>query len=95
MWYACIGWQRVLYTCTCILISFHLLWTLENIDDMRMHLVGIILALVLFLSQKEMLEVLYNVFQLKIPVWTEDYRAAVASVGETLAITKLQHFYKA
>ena len=64
------------------------------------HRDGIILSLYLFFSQKEMMEVLYNVFQLKIPVWTDDYRAAVASVGETLAIsditsflTKLQHFF--
>ena len=54
--------------------------TLRNI--VCMHFAGIMLVFVSFLFQKEMLEVLYNVFQLKIPVWTEDYRAAVASVGE-------------
>ncbi len=28
-----------------------------------------------------MLDVLYSIFQLKVPVWTEDYREGVASIG--------------
>ena len=35
------------------------------------------------LPQREILEVLYSVFQLKEPNWTEDYQIAVASIGQS------------
>lgn len=40
---------------------------------------------ILFLSpQKEILEVFYSIFHLKVPDWTEDYRLAIASIGKCL-----------
>ena len=34
--------------------------------------------------QRQILEVLYSSFHLKIPQWTDDYRIAIASVGKIL-----------
>uniref|UniRef100_A0A1X7T1D7 Rapamycin-insensitive companion of mTOR N-terminal domain-containing protein n=1 Tax=Amphimedon queenslandica TaxID=400682 RepID=A0A1X7T1D7_AMPQE len=34
---------------------------------------------------RQILEILYSSFHLKIPQWTDDYRIAIASVGKILA----------
>ena len=47
---------------------------------------NVLLLLLLLLSfsniQRQILEVLYSSFHLKIPQWTDDYRIAIASVGK-------------
>ena len=42
--------------------------------------------------QKEILEILYNAFQLKIPVWTDCYNTALISVGMHYCLYPMDHF---
>ncbi len=39
------------------------------------------------LLQREILDLLYSVFQLKVPEWTESHHIAVASIGTLLLVT--------
>jgi len=43
------------------------------------------------LTQRDILSILYSVFQLNEPEWTDDYHAAVASIGESDRVLYVQY----